>query len=397
MKLKHQLSLKERDRRYKSVRASMEKRGLSYLLVAGDSGKYDSNFANIRYLTMLGGNGEEGFLIFPLDGDPVYIAWIGGHGLKLSLKFRTWIDNVKVGYPHWSQAILETLKETGMQHSEKVGVVGLGGEIAVEGTIRYVTFEKVKRSLRSSKFENATEILEQARLIKSEEEIECLRIGARIDDKANEALLRAAKPGVNELEAHAAMHFEMLKEGSEQPLFFIWESGRSPVHASKDMTGRTLREGDVILTEFGSKYCGYHSHTQRPVAVGKVPKEYQQLYDVAIRAYQEAFEKVRPGMTIEELDYTFNKPVSDAGYVYLNPHFHGVGLETPEYPYGRNPSWSQSFSNPNTRIQAGWVIAFQPMAVKKDLSKGIHVGDPVVVTSNGAKRLSRLPLDFLVS
>ena len=56
------LSLKERDRRYKLVRQAMRERGLDALLIWGHSGKWDWHMANIHYMSLVGGNGEEGFL-----------------------------------------------------------------------------------------------------------------------------------------------------------------------------------------------------------------------------------------------------------------------------------------------------------------------------------------------
>src|SRR4030042_6179810 len=69
------LSLKERDRRYKLVRQAMRERSLDALLIWGHSGKWDWHMANIHYLSLVGGNGEEGFLVFPLEGDPTLFIW----------------------------------------------------------------------------------------------------------------------------------------------------------------------------------------------------------------------------------------------------------------------------------------------------------------------------------
>ena len=64
------LSLKERDRRWATVRAEMEKRGLDCLVLCGWPAMWDFNIANARYLCPIGGNAEHNVLVFPLSGEP---------------------------------------------------------------------------------------------------------------------------------------------------------------------------------------------------------------------------------------------------------------------------------------------------------------------------------------
>ena len=59
------LSTSERDRRWATVRAEMAVRGLDALVVRGLSSKWDGGTANIRYLTQIGGNGEDAMAVFP--------------------------------------------------------------------------------------------------------------------------------------------------------------------------------------------------------------------------------------------------------------------------------------------------------------------------------------------
>jgi len=65
-----QLSLQERERRYRNVRAEMARRGIDCLLLPANSGRWEQLQADSRYLSSIGGFATEVFTVFPLDGEP---------------------------------------------------------------------------------------------------------------------------------------------------------------------------------------------------------------------------------------------------------------------------------------------------------------------------------------
>ena len=65
-----QLSLAERDRRYRAVRAGMAERGFDVLLAPANSGRWEQLQADARYLSQIGGNATETFVALPREGEP---------------------------------------------------------------------------------------------------------------------------------------------------------------------------------------------------------------------------------------------------------------------------------------------------------------------------------------
>ena len=53
----------------------MSEQGLDCLIIRGISSKWDSGIANIRYVSQIGGNGEEAMAVFPRKGDPIILVW----------------------------------------------------------------------------------------------------------------------------------------------------------------------------------------------------------------------------------------------------------------------------------------------------------------------------------
>jgi Xaa-Pro aminopeptidase len=381
------LSRAERDRRWAAVRAQMRSRGLDVLVVWGDSGKWDSKMANVRYLAQIGGNGEVGTCVFPLDGEPTILLWSDMMTLEW-LSAQDWVADLRSvrvpswwSRPVWSEGIAGRLTELGLG-AGRVGMVGLEGT-EVEGDIPYATFHKLQQALPEARFENATDIVESLRLAKSDEELAQIEHATAIGEAAADVLQEMARPGVPEADVYAAMVETMLRLGSESPIMFLWGAGQ-PNRATRltFARGRSLALGDVIDTEYSPRFNGYYSHLQRPAALGEMPPLYGRLFEASVASYEAGLEDLRPGRTVADLCQTMMEPIRQAGFsMYQGVLFHGIGLGW-ERPYG-NPD-----STDATVLRPGMLLAFEPGAATPDLRHGVHVGEPIVVTADGWRSLS---------
>ena len=389
-----ELSLAERDRRWQEVRAEMANRGLDALIVWGDTGKWDSKMANVRYLTQVGGNGEVATCVFPLKGEPVVILW-SMMMLPEWTSGTSWVHQYRssrmprYARPSWSKSIVKEIQELGL-HKGRLGVVGLEGTEA-EGDIPYVTYSKIQELLPEASFENATDLMETQRNVKSAEEIEFLRRAALIGDYAAEAMYECARPGVTEAEVVASMHDTLVRYGSEIPIMFLWGAGK-PNRATRltFARGRKLEKGDVIDTEYSPRYSGYYSHAQRPLIVGKAPDPYDRLFDASLQSYGAGVEAINPGLPVAELCRIMFEPIQKAGFdLYAGVFFHGMCLGW-EKPYGI-PDY------PGKEVlKEGMVLGMEPGAATPDLKMGVHVGDQIVVTATGYERLNGLKVEVPV-
>jgi len=392
-----ELSLKERDRRYKLVREEMERRGLDCLVIWGDCAKWDIKFASINYLTQIGGNGEVGMCVFPKEGEPTVFLW-AIYMIDEWLEYQSWVKDVRSsratrwGRPYWSNTVIERIKELGLEKG-KIGVVGLEGT-ELEGDIPYVTYKKILEELPNAAFENATDLIENLRLIKSEEELRCIEKASAIGDLAAEEMYRKAKVGVSEEELFAGMIRSMLVNGSEYPIMFLWSAGK--YNRAKRLTynkRRKLRKGDVILTEYSPKYRGYCSHLQRPICIGKPDSFTRSLFEASVESFYAGLSVAKAGVTVGELCKKMYEPIERRGFVlYAGVLFHGMGLYW-ERPHGI-PFLSPEAAR--TELREGMVLAFEPGASDPDLKRGIHVGHPVVVTAKGCRELSKAKVELKI-
>ena len=68
---------------------------------------------------------------------------------------------------------------------------------------------------------------------------------------------------------------------------------------------KILEDGDIILTEFDASYLGYAPQFNQPFPVGEQDKEWQDIFIVAIVAFNNGFRTLKPGITVGELGQAF--------------------------------------------------------------------------------------------
>ena len=399
-----QLSLAERDRRWRVIRDSMAKKNLSCLIIWGDSGKWDSKMAHVRYVSHVGGNGEEAVCIFPLEGDPTVIIWIKVHSFEW-VEGHSWVSDIRGrDFGSWSGSIGHRIKELKLD-KEKIGVVGLGGGTEGEGAIPHGVYEQLKASLPKAKFENATEMLAGLELIKSPEEIDFMERATEIGNLGAKVMAECAKPGTSEREVIASAMYTMIKAGSDHPIMFLFNSGSPPFarRSSRLMytRGRTLRSGDLINTEYSPRYGGYYSHLQRTIFVGEARKEYKEMFKIALESHHAGLKVLRPGVKLGDLVRIMDEPIKKAGLHLCGPYFHGIGQQwMPPWGFPLEPRGDIDVMPPadrNQEMKAGMVLAFEVAPKTQNGEISFSIGDPILVTETGARSLSKLDVEMVTT
>ncbi|WP_129310284.1 aminopeptidase P family protein [Streptomyces sp. L2] len=178
--------------------------------------------------------------------------------------------------------------------------------------------------------------VEQLRVVKDEEEISCLRIGAEIADQALGELLESILVG--RTERHLALELErrLVDHGADGPAFPT--SVATGPHAGRRRhrpTDRRVEEGDFLSVCLGATYRGYRCEIGRTFVIGTSPADWQiELYDVVFAAQRAGRESLTPGAAYRDVDRAARQVLDSAGYAEALPPLsgHGVGLEIDEDP-----------------------------------------------------------------
>lgn len=206
--------------------------------------------------------------------------------------------------------------------------------IAVEDDMRADALLALQRTLPAALFQPARSVIEGFMGRKEPWEIDLLRKAAGIADAAYEALLGWIRPGMTELEVAAGIEREMAQRGGG-PGFCIVAAGSNGAEPHHLNDGTALREGDVVVLDFGCSVERYPSDITRTVCLGKASDEAKRLYEVVYRAHRAGREAARLGAPCQEVDRAARRVIERAGYgpFFMHRTGHGIGLRGHEDPY----------------------------------------------------------------
>lgn len=338
-----QLSTKERDRRWDRARKAMLMAGLDAFVFLGNDIYWGMGMANMRYMFQVDAHlGAEG--LFPLEGEPV--VWTGVPHMNRPtnpyLSLNTWMTDFRT--KGGMAAVADELRKRGLDKS-KLGLVGFSSTIQTTPTLLHQDVLNLQKLLPSAEFVDASHILQDMRMVKSEEEIEILRGAGRIARKVIDAMIESARPGVPEALVYAEMIKTQIANGGEPNIFNLFTSG--PVEHPKNElwhmlhgseqpiapTMRPLAEGDLVVTEWHTKYGGYRCHTEFSVYLGrKAPRELLNIWNVSVQCLAASREALVAGKTIREALEIIRKPAAKAGLDWVELGFHAMGTASPEFP-----------------------------------------------------------------
>jgi Xaa-Pro aminopeptidase len=386
----------ERDRRWRLVRNAMKQRGIGALVIWGFAGYNSAECANFRYLSNTATYGNlsyPGYLIFPLDGEPTIIGFA-----KMPAAESLWIKDIRSKFPSYSQAIINRLKELRVEKAN-ISIISYKG-IDAEAGFPYATFMALKEGLPGAQFQDAVDILNDARRIKSDAEIRCLELGCAAASEAMQAIVATARAGVRDCEVVAKILEALTRNGCETDSLFLYGSGKEYIDAGKGvfLYPRYLRKfekGDIIHMEFDAKYNGYTAQHNQMFAVGKPSQEWLDITKVDAMAYENGLKALKPGITLGELNKAFLSVITDAGYISERPSFHGLGLST-ETPPLAGPAGSPCMPSDSFQMLPGMVLELEPHTMSKDRKYNATLGCPVLVTETGCRPLNKAKIELRI-
>ena len=234
------------------------------------------------------------------------------------------------------------------------------------------------------------------RLVKSEEEVDWLRIGAYFTDLGMAGLRDGLKAGLSERELDDLIERAYLKHGAVNFIHYIGVTAmQAPdlgVPRQFPLT-RRVRKGDVVVAEITATFWDYPGQVLRSFAVGEEPsKLYRDLHATADLAFDAITGILKVGATPAQV-IEASGVIEEAGFTIIDDLLHGYGggylppvLGCRSRPSGPIPS---------EPFRAGQVVVVQPNVVTPDRKAGVQTGEMMVIRENGIERLHTIPRGFL--
>ena len=271
-----------------------------------------------------------------------------------------------------------TIFEEVAKQAALMGVKTLGFE---KDAMHYGTYEVYKAAVKAD-FVPLSGVIEKIRLIKSQEEINIIKVACEIADNAFTHILNFIKPGITELDVSNELEFFMRKQGATSSSFdIIVASGLRSALPHGVATDKVIETGDFVTLDFGAYYNGYISDITRTVAVGQPSEKLVEMYNAVLESQLLALEKVGPGMTGAQADAVSRDYLKSKGLGEAFGHSlgHGIGLEVHEGP-GLNFR-SEVVLEPNM------VVTIEPGAYIPGVG-GVRIEDDILITETGNEILN---------
>ncbi len=374
-----QIPLEEYKQRVKNAAAKAAEWGLDVLIVNGS----EADYANTRYFSnfwpvfercgvAISATGNVALMVGPES--EIFAADFGViDDIFVLLEYR---ESANPAYP-------ELKPQTYNDVFKKLGVTGENIRIGVAAWLdtNVVMMEGLKAAYPKAEIVRADDIMVQLRSIKSDNEIACLREAARITQKATDAVIKAIRPGMTELQLVGIAQKTIYENGAEYeglPMYCF--SQKSTKHAISRSSHKEIQMGDIVQLNLSAKVCGYSPSIGMPISMGKLVGEKKELVEFGLEAHMWTEKQLRAGVKSGDIAKNFIKFFEEHGKRdnYFYGPCHGLGLIEVEAP------WMETISD--YILQKNMTFQIDTFAMGSDF--GLRWEKPIAITETGIDMLS---------
>ena len=260
--------------------------------------------------------------------------------------------------------------------------------------------EKFVSLFSFSKFFDVSKDLMSLRMIKSNEEIEIIKNGARIADIGGEEMVKNVKVGASELEIAIAGRDKMEREiaksypDAEYMDTWVWfQSGINTDGAHNPKTSRKLISGDILSLNAFPMISGYYTALERTLFLNEIDKESLKAWEANVKVHKRGLELIKPGAKCSDICEELNNLFAELGYLQYRTFGYGHSFGVLSHFYGREAGLELR-EDIDTVLKPNMVISMEPMIMipkGKPGAGGYREHDILVINENGAENISKFP------
>jgi len=261
-------------------------------------------------------------------------------------------------------------------------------------------YQNLKDSLGNPEIIDISPSTMLQRMIKSEEEINLIKSGAKIADIGGEALVKEIKIGASEIDIAMAGRDAMEKAiakylpNSELRDTWVWfQSGINTDGAHNPVTTRKLKRGDILSLNTFPMISGYYTALERTLFVGEVDDASMKAWEANVKVHRHGLKLIKPGVKCSEVTAELNNLFSELGYLHRRTfgYGHSFGLLSPYYGREGKLEFREDIE---TVLKPGMVVSMEPMIFIPEGEPGAggyREHDILVVNENGAEDITKFP------
>jgi Xaa-Pro aminopeptidase len=328
------ISKAEFQQRIEKIQEQLVIRNLDGLMVYGDEYRKES----LRYVSNFWPIFERGACFIPRKGNPIMAGAPEGEAYAREMSVWDDVRNIKefacvsvpeeIDYPLASFSSLQDILCETLGGGSRLGLVGVHD-------ISAPVYNRIQKIVGDNEIVDAASILQDMRLVKTADEIACLREAGRQACAGYEALLATAIPGNTEIQAAGAAEGAARKAGAEDINFTVFGSGARTATVIGRATSKIIENGDMVMAAMAVQHEGYVSTVEFPFVAGKASDSQkwflEALFEAANVQLGYLHDGAISGEMVRAVKAVFAKHDLQQYDVY--PPMHGIGLAEAESPY----------------------------------------------------------------
>lgn len=372
------------------VQKNMAKEGYDMLLCYGNEA--EPQF--VRYFSDYWPSFETAGVLIPAEGDAKLL--IGPESYTYAAD-RSRIPDIRLvkcfresSEPEYPGKALDTFTSVfheciGNKPIKKFGVAGL--PLLTVGI--YNDLMEHLKAYGDVKLEKADHIVSAIRMIKTENELLCMRKAAEITRETMKYVIENIHVGMTETQVVGLALGKMHELGAERESYPLWVlTGDGSDQAISRPRQKTIEKGDLTFLQIGARYEGYASSIGRPVVFGKATAEQKRLIEAGYELQKEILAITKAGVPARDIAIFHKNKVNELGYSdhYLYGPFHGNGLMEGEAP------WVETDST--YLLEENMTFCSDLFLGSHETKKGIRIEDVVRITKDGCENLTSFPREL---
>ena len=260
--------------------------------------------------------------------------------------------------------------------------------------------EKIGSIFSFSVFSDISKELMKLRMIKSKEEIQIIKNGARIADLGGEEICKNIKVGATELEVamkgRDKMEIEIAKTYPDAEYMDTWvwfQSGINTDGAHNPKTNRTLQNGDIMSLNTFPMISGYYTALERTLFLSEINDASLKAWEANVKVHKRGLEIVKPGVKCSDICNELNELFAELGYLQYRTFGYGHSFGMLSHFYGRE-SGLELREDIDTILEENMVISMEPMILIPEGNPGAggyREHDILVIGKDTVENITKFP------
>jgi Xaa-Pro aminopeptidase len=381
-------------RRYAALRAKMRVLGLDCAIVPGGPSHWSFG-GGMLWLT---GHWEwhalAAYVVVSLEGEPTLVYGMGGtHIEAVRRETAAALRDVRASRGgKYGEVIAERIRELGLERG-RIGLLEIDPRNADHLPVNQ--YQALRAALPDAELVLTHGIMHELLSVHSDEELACIRTAGRLCQRAMEAIVERAGPGVTEYQLRAAAAYAILEGGGDVDFTIIGSTSManpSLIFGNPRPSGRVLQHGDIIIMEIAAGYRGYTAQIGSPICIGPPTDAVRRFWDeIVVPGYDAIVDCIAPGRHVEEMRQA--ALFFRANGAQSRPiHVHGIDLVTDGPHVFTEHIEAEPFEEV---LRPGMVLMPEPTVITPDGMLGIFLGHTFIVTPNGREAIDDFPVELV--